>query len=276
MEITVRSATKSDLESCTAVEKAAMNDYCYLKDVWDYFFATDGALNCAFIDGKMVGIGKFTVLYDGSGWLETLRVDPKYQGIGVGKQIYKAYESEAKKYNCPSMGMYTGVSNVISAGLAGKYGLTQAGLFRGYNLTEFEPKSYENSFKHVLADRAEELIMPLKEEYHDYVAMNRTFYRINELTARGLAAEGKVFEDEQSKSFIVCGSRFQHHVSLHIAMMHGDFAKCLDFAKAYAKIQGINKITCTIPLENPKLENFLKDNGFAREPSDIITKEVVF
>ena len=276
MEITMKYATNEDLEQCVAVEKAAMNDFCYLKDVWDYFNSTTGELNCAFVDGKMVGIGKFTVLYDGSGWLETLRVDPKYQGKGVGKAIYKSYEKQAEKYGCPSMAMYTGASNIISAGLAEKYGLHKACQFRGYNLANFEAPKETHNFTHVSCDRAVELISPLKDEYHGYLVFNRTFFRISESTIRGLASEGKVFEDKESGSFIVCGSRFQHNLSLHIAMMHGDYEKCLDFAKQYAKAKGVNKITCTLPLENPKLEGFLIDNNFEREPSDTITKEIVF
>lgn len=276
MEISVRSATEKDLGDCLAVEKAAMKDYCYLDDVWDYFNTTKGELNCAIVDQKIVGIGKFTVLYDGSGWLETLRVDPEYQGQGVGKAIYKEYAKQAKKYNCPSMAMYTGLKNAVSAGLAEKNGLTKAGQFRGYNLTNFNASKEAYNFKHTSTKRAVQLIMPHKDEYNGYMVFNRTFYRINEKTIRGLAIEGKVFEDTLNNSFIVCGSRFQHDLSLHIAIMVGDYDKCLAFAKNYAVAQGINKITFTIPLENPEIEEFLKTNKFEKESSDTITKEIVF
>jgi len=276
MEITVRSATEDDLNDCIEVEKAAMKDYCYLKDVWDYFNTTQGELNCAVVDDKIVGIGKFTVLYDGSGWLETLRVMPEYQGQGVGKAIYKEYLRQAKKYNCPSMAMYTGLTNKVSAGLAEKYGLAQSGHFRGYILQDFESPEGALNFKHTSCDRALQLIMPKKDEYHGYLVFNRTFYKINEKTVKALAVEGKIFEDADDGSFIVCGSRFQHNLALHIAMMSGDYNKCLNFAKRYAITKGINKITFTIPLENPILEQFLSDNGFSREPADTITKEIVF
>lgn len=71
------------------------------------------------VDGKIVGIGKLTLLYDGSAWLETLRVDPAYQGNGVGKAIYRRYLEEAAELNAPALRMYTGVKNAVSAGLAG-------------------------------------------------------------------------------------------------------------------------------------------------------------
>lgn len=40
MEITSKKATEEDLEQCLLIEKAAMNGYCYLGDVWDYFNTT--------------------------------------------------------------------------------------------------------------------------------------------------------------------------------------------------------------------------------------------
>ena len=94
--------------------------------------------------------------------------------------------------------------------------------------------------------------------------------------AKGFAMEGKVFEDKESGSFIVCGARFQHQVTLHIGMMGGDYEKCLDFAVNYAKAQGLEKVSCTFAIENEKLEQALIARGFAPEPSDLITMEIKF
>ena len=275
MEITVKKAVQEDRDQCLLIEKAAMKDHCYLGDVWNYFNGTTGDLTCAYVDGKMAGIGKFTILHDGSAWLETLRVDPKYQGIGVGKEIYKNYFVQAKKHGCKSMAMYTGASNVVSAGLASRYFLKKAQTFRGYNLIDFVPSQKQDNFTLVSPQRAAELIMPLADEYHDYLVSNRTFYRINPATAMGFSMEGKVFEDVQNGSFIVCGARFQKLLSLHISMMDGNYLSCLEFAKNYAASQGIHKITFTIPLENLKLEKFLIDSSFERESSDLITMEII-
>ena len=93
---------------------------------------------------KMAGTGKFTLLYDGSAWLETLRVDPKYQGLGVGKEIYKYYYIKAKEHGCKLMAMYTGISNAVSAGLASRFNFTKTQDFRGYNLTNFSLNQKQN------------------------------------------------------------------------------------------------------------------------------------
>ena len=276
MAFRVQLASYEDIKECARVETEAMGTYCYLEDAWHYFHNQKGGLVTVYNEeDKMIGIGRFTVLYDGSGWLETLRISPEWQGQGAGKMIYKEYRRLAEEYGCPSMAMFTGVSNKVSAGLASINGLSKAGQHRGYYLTDLSGGAV-HGFKHVNWKRAVELIVPKKEEYNDYMIMNRTFYHVNEENAKGFAIEGKVFEDTESGSFIVCGARFQHQVTLHIAMMGGDYEKCLDFAVNYAKAQGLSKVSCTYAIENEKLEEALKARGFAAEASDLITMEIVF
>lgn len=272
MDFTVKLATYEDMAEAVRVERETMGDYVYLEDAWHYFGSLDGGLVCVSHGDKMVGIGRFSVLPDGSGWLETLRVTPEYQRKGIGREIYKKYVELAKAHNCPSMAMFTGVSNVASSALAEVFGLKTVAQHRGYHLTELEGGS-PHGFVHVGWQRAVELILPKKEEYNDYMSFNRTFYHINEANAKQFAIEGKVFEDKESGSFLVCGARFQHQVTLHIAMMGGDYDKCLDFAINYAKAQGLKKVSCTYAIENEKLEDALKARGFEAEKSDLITKE---
>lgn len=275
MEFTVRMASYEELEECARVEREAMGNYCYLEDAWHYFNSLKGGLVCAFAGEEMAGIGRFSVLPDGSGWLETLRVSPKWQRMGAGTAIYGMYRELAEQNGCPSMAMFTGVKNQASAGLAERFGLKKAAQHRGYHLTDLAGGD-PHGFVHAGWKRAAELILSQKEAYHDYMVMNRTFYRINEANAKAFAIEGKVFEEAESESFIVCGARFQHQNALHIAMMDGDLDRCLDFAVNYAKAQGIPKVSCTFSLENGKLEETLKCRGFLSEAGDLMTMEVRF
>ena len=275
MDFTVKLATCEDMAEAVRVEKEIMGDYVYLEDAWHYFGTLGGGLVCVFHGEKMVGIGRFSVLPDGSGWLETLRVTPQYQRKGVGRLIYQKYIELAQAYNCPAMAMFTGVNNVSSSALAEIFGLKTVAQHRGYHLTDLEGGN-PHSFVHVGWQRSTQLIVSMKSEYNNYMTFNRTFHRINEANAKQFAVEGKVFEDKESGSFIVCGARFQHQVTLHIAMMGGDYDRCIDFAVNYAKAQGLKKVSCTFAIENQKLETALKARGFVAEKSDLITKEVVF
>lgn len=275
MAFTLKMATFDDLAAATAVEREAMGNYVYLQDAWHYFNSQKGGLICVYDKDRMVGIGRFTVLPDGTGWLETLRVTPQYQRRGVGRMIYEQYSKLAQHYGCPSMAMFTGITNAASSGLAEVFGLKTAAQHKGWHLTDITVGS-AHGFKAVNWQKAPQLILPLKEQYHNYFTFNRTFYHINEANARQFAIEGKVYEDAESGSFIVCGARFQHQAALHIAMMGGDLDKCIDFAINLASAQNIPKISCTFALDNPELENALKARGFVAESGTIITKEIVF
>lgn len=275
MEFTVKIAGYDDLPEAARVERETMGDYVYLSDAWHYFQSLGGGLVCVYDGEKMIGIGRFSVLPDGSGWLETLRVVPEYQNMGAGKAIYKKWLEIAQRLNCPSMAMFTGVTNARSSGLAEKFGLKTVAQHHGCHLTDLSGGN-PHGFVHTTWQRAVELIMPKKEEYNDYMCFNRTFHHINEANAKAFACEGKVFEDKESGSFIVCGARFQHQAAMHIAMMDGDLDKCIDFAVNYAKAQGLKKVSCTFAIENEKLEAALKKRGFSMDKNDLITKEIVF
>lgn len=276
MAFTVKLARYEDMEQCVRVEHESLPATPgYLADAWHYFQSQKGGCVCVYDGEEMVGIGRFTVLPDNTGWLETLRVAIPHQGRGAGKAIYQKYFELAKEYGCPSMAMFTGERNVVSSGLAEKNGLRTAATHRGYHLTDFSG-GCAHGFRPVPPQLADALILPRRDEYGNHMVFNRTFYHINSANIRAFAAEGKVFVDDSDGSFIVCGARFQHYAALHIAMMGGDYDRCFDFAIHLAKSMNIPKVSCTFTLENEKLENALKSRGFTPDPSDIITKEIVF
>ncbi len=86
MEFTTRAFSAPDLPDCLAIEQAAVRSNHYLADVLDYYTTTRGEFTVVCADGKPVGIGKLTVLYDNSAWLELLRVHPQYQRQGRHRQ----------------------------------------------------------------------------------------------------------------------------------------------------------------------------------------------
>lgn len=79
-------------------------------------------------------MGKLTVLFDGSAWLELLRVHPDFQRKGVGRAIYQRYFEQIKALGCPAARMYTGVSNKASAGLAEQFGLKRRAQFHSMRI----------------------------------------------------------------------------------------------------------------------------------------------
>ncbi|MFI3326575.1 MAG: GNAT family N-acetyltransferase [Clostridia bacterium] len=272
MEFTVKYASFDDLEACVKVEKDTMGSYCYLEDCWHYFQSQKGELICVYHENEMVGIGRFTVLPDNSAWLETLRVTPKYQGKGVGKLIYKHYLKLAEKYKCVSIAMFTGVENKASKSLAIKNGLTFKSEHTGYHLSDFS-KANSHDFKNISWGKSTKSIIKLKDKFNDYMVINRTFYHINNENIIDFASNARVYQSESDSSIVVCGSRFQHSTALHIAIMSGDYTKCIEFAISLAKARGVEKVSCTFSRENEKLEKSLVENGFIKESSNLITME---
>ena len=274
MEVLLRPVTPEYLDAALRVEQGAMQNHCYLADVYEYYLTTTGELTGAFVGGELAGIGKLTVLWDGSGWLETLRVAPQWQRRGVGTAIYRRYMEQAAQLRCPYLRMYTGAKNVASAGLARRFGLETAMLFREYALPASPEQGDGAGFASVPADEAAELLAPWARRYNGYLVMNRTFYRFNEQTCRGLAQNGRVWRHEASGTVMVAGARFQSDKGLHIALLEGDRARGLAFAQLLARQRGAGRLVCNFALENAELESFVRQNGFAVTGGDLMTMEI--
>lgn len=274
MDYVLKPVTPEYLEEALRVEQGAMGNHCYLGDVYEYYLTTTGELTGVFVNGKLVGIGKLTVLWDGSGWLETLRVTPEWQRKGVGTAIYHRYMEQAAQLHCPFLRMYTGAKNIASAGLARRFGLEKAMQFREYDLPAASEKADGNGFVPVPEEQATALLAPWFDRYNGYVVMNRTYYRLNDQTCRGLAQCGRVWRHAASGTVMVAGARFQSGKGLHIALLEGDRSRGLAFAHLLARQRGAGRVVCNFALENPELEKFLQESGFQTTGGDLMTMEI--
>lgn len=132
MQITIRVVTEEDRDAVLAVESQSTPNLKYLPMVFDQFLSDpEGDFSVAEMDGEVVGCGKFTVMPDGSAWLEALRVIPRAQGQGIGKAFYARFFEVAEGKGIKTMRMYTGMKNKVSKGLAERNGFTLAGTYRG-------------------------------------------------------------------------------------------------------------------------------------------------
>ena len=111
-------------------------------------------------------------------------------------------------------------------------------------------------------DEAVELLMALKEKYEGFVIFNRTFMRINEPVIRQLAKEGKVLRDEATGSVMAFGNRFLEKRSVQIAMMGGDYDKCIAWAIKVGLEKGVPQVVTEVPLDDEALGQVFVDHGF--------------
>ena len=278
MEIVVRKARQEDREKVLWVESLATPNLSYVDAVWDFFTSDKvGEFSVAEADGEVVACGKFTVLPDGSAWLETLRVVPEYQGLGIGKRFYERFYELARSCGMPTMRMYTGLRNVVSKGLAELYGLSLAATYRGASMPCIQGKipPSDGGFRLVSdPDRATALLIPFREKWTGFLVMNRTFFSITPALCQVLAKKEMVYKDPASGSVVTVGVRFLPDRALNIGIFGGDVDQSLGFALEQGVERGAARLNCDFPPSAVDVQEALIENGFSLTESDFIVMEV--
>lgn len=111
-------------------------DIC--KDIWDgtdylpelfHAWVDDRGLFLGAIDtdiGKVIGTDKYSILYDGTGWLEGLRTHKDYRGQGIGKElairVFKEALADLGRGRINKIAFSTHISSVESISLMKKLG----------------------------------------------------------------------------------------------------------------------------------------------------------
>ncbi len=275
MKFTTRYATMEDLDMMVEIEEAAMPGYAnYLRDVSNYFFnECPGKISIAEMeDGTAVGIGRYSTLPDGSGWLETLRVDPAYQRLGAGRAIYGDYIKQAKENNAPHMGMFTGSDNVASKTLAQLHDFDLAGTYENKDyIPKDEILEINPDFKLVESlDEVKELFEKSKATWYPHIPFNRTFYRHNDENYKWFIEEKTVYTD--GENLIVLGARMLHERGIYIGLMYGDMKKLVDFAVAKATNDKEKRLTCICPNTSKDALTAMKEAGF-KDSGELIVME---
>ncbi len=276
-EIVLRAATTDDRDAIARVESLATPRLSYLPHVFESFVSdTEGEFSVAEADGEVVACGKFSVLPDGSAWLESIRVVPDHQGIGIGKLFYRRFFELAEQKGIDTMRMYTGVTNAASRGLAERFGFRHVGTYRGCRLPLQDvwiPATGSGMVAVSDGDTAVKLLEPLGEKWEGFLVMNRTFYAATPTLYSTWAREGKVYFHQKTGSVAVVGARFMPEVSLHIACADGDPGTWLHLALQKATELGVQRVECMFPPKDRELEEFLSERGFRLDDSDCIVME---
>jgi GNAT superfamily N-acetyltransferase len=276
MEINLRKARPGDRDRVIWVESKSTPNLSYVPHVWDMFMGDEtGDWSVAELDGEIVGCGKYTLLPDGSAWLETLRVIPEKQGLGVGKRLYEHWFRLARRQGVKTMRMYTGTGNVVSKGLAERYGLRLAGTYKEARMACAGVMPHSASGFRRVRDpkKATDLVMPLGDKWTGFLVMNRTFYEFTPALCRHLAENGMVYHDPRTGSVVTLGARFMPEDALHIGVLSGDIRACLDFAMKTGAERGAARLNCQYPPTATDIHGALTGYGFSVAASDFIVME---
>lgn len=277
MKIVLRKARDEDLGKLVEVESKATPGLQYIPNVFDAFIADEiGEFSVAEVEGEIVACGKFTVVPDGSAWLETIRVLPEYQGLGIGKRFYERFYDTAHRQGVTTMRMYTGVKNAASKGLAERYGFQPVGIYRGALLPcqSAADRDFRVEFQKVTEpEKGVALLMPFHEKWKGFLVMNRTFFALTPALCADLTDNGMVYEAPDSQSVITIGARFMPETALHIGVFGGDTDACLGFALQTGKELGVGRMSCYFPQSAGDIQQLLTQNGYQIEASDFYVME---
>ena len=266
MEYFTRAAVWGDLEDLCAIELSAMPNYAnYMRDAAEYFFKTcPGEMVLVQTkEGESVGMGRFSLLPDGSGWLEILRVRAEWQRRGVGRAIYKRYMELASSANAPYVGMFTGRTNIASKSLAEAYGFKLAAAYLNKELTlpQNAPPADE-AFKQIT--NVQEGILLLQKTaaaWGPHVSLNRTFYRHTVPFYKWLIESGMLCSD--GENIVVLGARMLKERGINLGLVHGEVKKCVEFAIDKAAEMKVNKMACLCPPNRQDVLAALEECGFS-------------
>ena len=277
MTIVIRKARPEDRERVIWVESKATPGLRYVSRVWDLFLGDQvGDWSVAELDGQIVGCGKYTILPDGSAWLETLRVIPDKQRLGVGKRLYEHWLALARSQAVKAVRMYTGTGNLASKGLAERFGLRVAGVYKEARRPCDDPVSASAGRFTPVRDPAEAvaLLMPLGDRWGRHLVMNRTFYEFTPALCGYLAKAGMVYADPSAGSVVTLGARFMPEDALHLGVMAGDLRACLDFATITAAARKAGRLNIQYPPTAQDVREALTTYGFTIQAADFIVMEV--
>lgn len=271
----MRRAKPEDRAKVIEVESKSTPNLSYVPEVWDMFVSDmKGEFSVAEVEGEIVACGKYTIVPDGSVWLETLRVIPERQGKGIGKRFYEHWLKKAQDQNVKTLRMYTGLGNVRSKGLAERYGLSLAATYQGAKMQCNSTYRDNFSFRHVTdPDKAVSLLMPPEGGWGKFHSLNRTFFEITPELCRHIALNGMVYEDEEG-NVITLGTRFMPEKALHIGLFKGDSKACLDFAMNLCIERGAGQLSCDYPAHYTEIQKELTDYGFTLDRSNVIVMEI--
>lgn len=260
-----RKALQSDLERMLEIEESAIPGYGYLFENKDFYFdgiQNQGEMILALKDDIPVGMGQYSLLPDGSGWLEILRVHKDFQHQGAGRAIYKRYMELAEKTDAPYIAMFTGRKNIASKSLAEKNNFKLVAAHFEYSLDLSDKSEISDDSFHLIQDakEAEQLIQKESNSWGSFMGLNRTYFHMGTPLYQWLTKKKMVYSDGEST--VVLGCRMLKHRGWYIGFMSGNLERCLNFAITRTLKENLPKLTISFSSDRSDLINPLEKAGF--------------
>ena len=280
MKYEIRTATMADVPRLREIEMAAMpHSKWYSTECAPLFIEQKGQKGEMIVaerpdrpagdPSKTIGMGQYSVMPDGSGWLECLRILPEYQRTGAGRQIYERYQQLWTETNAPHVAMFTGRKNIASKALSEVYGFEYTGAYDEYSLPpDGIDADCPEGFERVTDPETVAKALDTRKNIGDHIVFNRTYLHYTQPIYRWLIEKGMVYSD--GKDLLVLGARMLEERGWYLAFWTGGLGKCLDFAIAKTKEAGLPALTVNFPPEREDLKEYFESKGFHYVYSNIV------
>ncbi|MBR5641393.1 MAG: GNAT family N-acetyltransferase [Firmicutes bacterium] len=280
MKYITRAATLADVPRLREIEMAAMpHSKWYSTECAPLFIEQKGQQGEMVVaelpelpDGdpaKIIGMGQYSVMPDGSGWLECLRILPEYQRTGAGRQIYERYQELWNETDAPHVAMFTGRKNVASKALSEVYGFEYTGAYDEYSLPlEGLDVKCPDGFVQITDLEIVARALDARQNIGDHIVFNRTYLHYTEPIYRWLIEKGMVWSD--GENLLVLGARMLEERGWYLAFWQGDLDICLAFSIAKTKEASLPALTVNFPPERTDLVEYFESKGFHYVYSNIV------
>jgi len=130
MDLAIRRATPRDKRAVNEISRHIWRGQDYLPRVFDDWVKDRrGGVWLGLLDGRVVGVGKLTLLGDGEAWLHALRVHPRFRGRGLARALIEHRLARAKRLGARIARFDTGDENAAMHHLARRLGFRRVGRY---------------------------------------------------------------------------------------------------------------------------------------------------
>ncbi len=129
----IRPVQPEDRSAIEAIAAQIWEGDDYLPYVLDHWLADASGLFCAGVVGeRVVAVAKLTHMGGDQWWLEGLRVDPDFQGLGLGRIMHHYMVNYSRRYAPGTLRFSTASSNQAVIRMAGETAFQQVAAFVAY------------------------------------------------------------------------------------------------------------------------------------------------
>lgn len=226
---TYKIATLDDLKFTDEIEKQALPiiDPYYKENIDIFTSEIDGDLIMVYDGDYAVGMGRYSFHPDGTMWLETVRVRPDYQRLGIGTGIYENYLKKAKENNVKKIRLYTEDFNEKSMALTKKMGYKIILKYDYYSLKCPDGNIDSKGFK-VEKDLDKVMDIIEKNPWQDLLCINNVFFEQNRANIGWFLDRDMVYVN--GNDMMILGARHNRKSVSYIMYMTGDYEKIVDAA----------------------------------------------